>query len=82
MKQYNSNTKMMKIQNFDAVTNEIIKEHNPNWPRISDHPYRISIIGDSRSGKTNSLLNLATHQPDIGRNHLYSKDPFEANVNC
>ena len=27
--------------NFDDVTKENIKEHNPNWPQISDHPYRI-----------------------------------------
>ena len=44
--------------NFDDVTKENIKEHNPNWPQIPDHPYRILIIGGSGSGKTNSLLNL------------------------
>ena len=33
--------------NFDYITNEVIKEHNP----ISDHPYRILIIGGSGSGK-------------------------------
>ena len=27
--------------NFDGVTKENIKEHNPNWPRIPDNPYRI-----------------------------------------
>ena len=27
--------------NFDNVTKENIKEHNPNWPQIHDHPYRI-----------------------------------------
>ena len=32
---------------------ENMKEHNPNWPQIPDHPYRISIIRGSRSGKTN-----------------------------
>ena len=26
--------------NFDDVTTENIKEHNPNWPEIPDHPYR------------------------------------------
>ena len=29
---------------FDDVTKENIKEHNPNWPQIPDHPYRILII--------------------------------------
>ena len=28
--------------NFDNVTKENIKEHNPNWPQISDQPYRIN----------------------------------------
>ena len=51
--------------NFDDVTKENIKEHNPNWPQISDHPYRILMIGGSGSGKTNSLFNLIKHQPDI-----------------
>ena len=39
--------------------------HNPIWPYIIDHPYRILIIAGSRSGKTNLLLNLIEHQrPD------------------
>ena len=41
--------------NFNDVVKENIKEH---WPQIPDHPYRILIIGCSRSGKTNSLFNL------------------------
>ena len=44
--------------NFDDATKENIKEHNPNWPQIPDHPHRILIIGGSVSGKTNSLFNL------------------------
>ena len=63
--------------NFDVVK-ENIKEHNPNWPQISDHPYRILIIGGSGSGKTNSLFNLTNHQPDIDKIYLYAKDPYEA----
>ena len=35
--------------NFDDVTKEIIKEHDPNWPQISDHPYKVLIIGGSGS---------------------------------
>ena len=30
--------------NFDYITKEDIKEHNANWPEISDHPYRILIF--------------------------------------
>ena len=52
--------------------------NNSNWPHISDHPHRISIIGGSGSGKTNVLLNLTKHQQqDIDKIYLYAKDPFE-----
>ena len=54
-----------------------MKQHNPNWPQISDHPYRILTIGDSGSGKINSLFNLISHQPDIDKIYLYPKDHFE-----
>ena len=63
---------------FDYFTKEDIKEHNPNWPEIPDHPYRILIIGGSASGKTNALLNLINHEPDIDKIYLYAKDPYEA----
>ena len=46
---------------FDDAVTENIKEHNPNWPQIQDYPYRILIIGGSRSGKTNSLFNLINY---------------------
>ena len=55
--------------NFDDVTRENPKKHNPNWPQIPDHPYRILITGGSCSGKTNSLLNLISHQQDIDKNY-------------
>ena len=29
------------------------KEHNPNWPQIPDHSYRVLMIRGSGSGKTN-----------------------------
>ena len=44
--------------NFDDVTKENIEEHNPNWPQIPDHPYRILIIVGPGSEKTNSSLKL------------------------
>ena len=44
--------------NFDNVTKENITEHNPNWPKILDHPYRILKLGGSGSGKTKSLFNI------------------------
>ena len=64
--------------NFDDFTKENIIGHNPNWPQIPDHPYRILIIGGSGSGKTNSLFNLINHQPNIDKIYLYAKDPHEA----
>ena len=64
--------------NFDDIVKENIKKHNPNWPQISNHPYRILIIGGSRSGKRNSLFNLISQQPGIDNFYLYPKDPYEA----
>ena len=63
--------------NFDYITIEHIKERNPNWPAISDHPYGILIIGGSASGKPNTLLNL-NHEPHIDKIYLYAKDPYQA----
>ena len=63
--------------NVDEYTNKNKKEHNPNYPYIPDHPYRILIIGGSGSGKTNALLNLINNQPDIDKIYLYAKDPYE-----
>ena len=50
--------------NFDDGTKENIEKH-PKWPKIPDYPYRISIIGGSGFGKTNALLNLINHEPDL-----------------
>ena len=64
--------------NFDYITKEDIKEHNPNWTETPDHPYRILIVGGSGSGKTNALLNLINHKPQIDKIYLYVKDIYEA----
>ena len=56
----------MMMKNYDEL-GEIIC--NPNWPYISNAPYRILIYGGSGSGGTNvllNLLNLIKHQrPDL-----------------
>ena len=49
--------------NFDDYVNEnkTLQEqcsYNQKWSYILDHPYKILIVGDSGSGKTNALLNL------------------------
>ena len=64
--------------NSDDYTNENKTKHNPDWPYIPDHLYRILIIGGSGSGKTNVLLNLINNQPEIDKIYLYVKDPYEA----
>ena len=46
-------------------------------PDITDHPYRIIIVGGSGFGKMNSLLNLICHQPNIYKIYFYDKDPYE-----
>ena len=65
------------MSNFDDVVKEHIKEHNENWPRTDDHPYRTLMIGGFGSGKTNSLFNLINRQSDIDKIYLYTKDPYE-----
>ena len=67
--------------NFDYITKENVKEHNVKWPEIPYFPYWILTIGRSRSGKTNALLNLINHEPDVNKIYLYAKDPYKANVN-
>ena len=43
------------IKNFDE---SIEINHNPNWPYIPDHSYRILVIAGSGLGKTSALLKL------------------------
>ena len=45
---YILNKLLMMIKNYNQSV-EII--YNPNWPYISDHPYRILITGALGSGK-------------------------------
>ena len=66
------------MTNFDDFTNENKTKHNPKWPYIPDHLYRILIVGGSGSGKTNVLLNLINNQPNIDKIFLYAKDPYKA----
>ena len=72
------NIKQYKTINLDDVKKENIKEDDQNWSQIADHPYWILIISRSELGKTNTLLNLINHQPDIDKIYLYNKDSYEA----
>ena len=49
---------------YDDAAKENMNVHNSNWPQISDHPYKILIIGGSGSGKANALINLIKWQDD------------------
>ena len=62
--------------NFDNYVNENKTKHNENWPYISDHLYRILIIGGSGSGKIDLLLNLIENQPDFDKRY-YFRDYIE-----
>ena len=64
------------MKNFDESAKI---NHNPNWPYIPNHPYRILIIGSSGSSKNNVLLNLTKRQrPNIDKNYLYIKGPYKS----
>ena len=64
--------------NFDYITTENIKEHDPNWSEIPDHPYGILIVGGSASEKTSALLNLINNEANVDEIYLYDKDPCKA----
>ena len=52
--------------------------HNPNWPYILDHLYRVLIIGGSGSGGSNVLLNsIKNQQANIDKICLHVKDPTD-----
>ena len=49
-----------------VLQEKALRKYNLNCLQISDFPY-IIIIGGYESGKTNALLNLISHQPDIDK---------------
>ena len=67
--------------NFDDYTNENKLKHNPNWPYIPDHPYRILIIGGSGSEKTNTLLNLINNNQILIKYICMQKIYMKINTN-
>ena len=68
--------------NLDSITHENNKKHNEIWSYISDHSYRIIIIGFSGSGKTNALINLISEQNDIDKIYLYARDLSQPKHEC
>ena len=63
--------------NFNNITKEDIKVHHPNLSEIPHHSYRILIVRGCGSRKTNTLLNLINHGPDIDKIYLYAKDQYK-----
>ena len=68
------------IKNKRNIKKHKRRSRSPNLPQIPDHPYRISIIEGSGSGKTNSIFNQINQQPDIYTIYSYTKDPYEAKI--
>ena len=56
---------------------EKIQRNNLYRLQIPSHQYKILSAGCSGSGKTNALLNLINHQPDLDKIYLFVKDPYE-----
>ena len=70
--------------NFDVITNKNNAKHNPKWPYIPDHPYKILLTGGSGSGKANALLNLIREHDSVvltDKIYLYAKDLNEPKYN-
>ena len=60
--------------NFHEVAGYNSQERHLFWLQIPDYQYRILIVGSTRSGKTNALLNLINHQPNIDKIFLFAKN--------
>ena len=68
---------MQKMINFDDVTKQNIKKHNPNWLESPNYPYRILTARSSGCKKTNSMLNLISRQS--GTDKIYWNAKYRLN---
>ena len=71
---------MVTMKKSTRITNQNNREHNEKWLYIPDFPYRILIIGDSGSGKSNTSLNLIKEEDNdnfIDKIYWYAKDLSE-----
>ena len=53
-------------------------EHDPCWPQISGNPYKLLIVEESGSVRTNVLLNLIIHEQENDTIFLYVKDLYKS----
>ena len=68
--------------NWLNVAKENIKEYNPNWPQIQDHPHWILTVRDPGFGKTNALLDLVTYYFHVDNIYLTPKTHVKKIVIC
>ena len=80
MEQAKINKTIQQMINFDDVTKENIKEHNPNWPKIPDHPKNIN-NWRLWIWKGNSLFNLINEELDIDKIDYMLKIRMKQNIN-
>lgn len=64
------------MTDFDEIIGGNTQEHNPHWPQILNHSYRILIVDNFGSFKTNVLISIINHQPEIHKIFLHAKDPY------
>ena len=68
----------MKLKKVEKLVANLYDRMEYIIQKIPDHLYRILIVGGSGSEKTNALLNLVNHGPDIDKMYLDTKDPYKA----
>ena len=62
---------MQKMINFDDVTKENIKEHNPSWPHIPEHPYRLFRVQFNHLWFVFHDSSWSFHEPYFSRKHTF-----------
>ena len=70
----------LSMINLDDHANQNKIQHNLKWPYITNHSYRILMIGRSGYGKINALLNLINNQADIDKIYCMQKIYTKENI--
>ena len=72
---------MLNLDNIVSNKNENKDTAGSSSSELNNWPFRMLIIGPSRSGKTNTLLHLINNLHPIDKIYLYAKDIHEPNTN-